>query len=168
MINVSVGGQTVTITPKRLLDYCEKIDFIKMRRGNPATLIEGFPPEVANNEANYKILVKMAMETVIQNASSVSVQEEIAFDTSEEGFFYEMWRCLPKPKEKKIKGRMIGESWRDGINRAKQLWDSATTEEKKELLTAIRSVDETSLLKNSSGPSEPQSPPGQTEQSVSP
>ncbi len=155
MISVEVGGQTVLITPKRLLDYCEKIDFIKMRRGNPATLIEGFPPEVVNSEENYKTLVSLAMKTVITNASSVSVQEEIAFDTSEEGFFYELWRCLPKPKEKKIKGRMVGESWRDGINRAKALWDGATNDEKKAILTAIRSVDETSLLKTSSDPSDP-------------
>ena len=166
MIEVMVGGQTLKITPKRLLDYCEKIDFIKMRRGNPATLVEGFPEGMT--EANYKIMVKMAMETVIQNASSVSVQEEIAFDTSEEGFFYNMWRCMPKPAAKKIKGQMVGESWRDGVNRAKRLWDSGTKEEKTALLNAMNSVDETSLLKNSSGPSEPLSPPGQTEPSVSP
>lgn len=166
MIDVMVGGQTLKITPKRLLDYCEKIDFIKMRRGNPATLVDGFPEGMT--EANYKILVKMAMETVIQNASSVSVQEEIAFDTSEEGFFYNMWRCMPKPAPKKTKGQIVGESWRDGINRAKRLWDSSTKEEKKELLNAMNSVDETSLLKNSSGPSEPQSPPGLTDPSLSP
>lgn len=166
MIDVMVGGQTLKITPARLLDYCEKIDFIKMRRGNPATLVDGFPEGMT--EANYKILVKTAMETVIQNSSSVSVQEEIAFDTSEEGFFYNMWRCMPKPAAKKAKGQMVGESWRDGINRAKRLWDSSTKEEKSDLLNAMRSVDETSLLKNSSGPSEPQSPPGQTNPLPSP
>ena len=166
MIDVMVGGQTLKITPKRLLDYCEKIDFIKMRRGNPATLVDGFPEEMTPE--NYKILVKTAMEAVIQNSSSVSVQEEIAFDTSEEGFFYNMWRSMPKPPKKKVKGRTVGESWRDGINRAKRLWESATKEEQRDILSAIRSVDETSLLKNSSGPSEPLSPPGQTEPSVSP
>ena len=165
MIDVMVGGQTLKITPKRLLDYCEKIDFIKMRRGNAATLVEGFPEGMT--EQNYKILVGIAMEKVLQNASSVSVQEEIAFDTSEEGFFYDLWRCMPKPPAKKVKGQMVTESWRDGINRAKRLWDSATSEEQRGLLTAIRSVDETSLLKNSSGPSEPQSPPGLTDPSPS-
>lgn len=166
MINVMVGGQTLKITPKRLLDYCEKIDFIKMRRGNPASLVEGFPENMT--EANYKILVKTAMEAVIQNSSSVSVQEEIAFDTSEEGFFYDMWRCMPKPAPKKVKGQMLEESWRVGINRAKKLWESATKEEQRDLLNAMRSVDETSLLKNSSGPNDLQSPPGQTEPSASP
>lgn len=153
MINVVVGGQTIVIKPKRLLDYCEKIDFIKMRRGNPATLVEGFPKEMT--EENYKILVGIAMKTVITNSSSVSVQEEIAFDTSEEGFFYDLWRCLPKLKEKKVKGQTVGESWRDGINRARTLWDSATTDEKKQIMDAIRSVDETQILGNSSGPSVP-------------
>ena len=60
MIDVMVGGQTLKITPKRLLDYCEKIDFIKMRRGNAATLVEGFPEGMT--EQNYKILVGIAME----------------------------------------------------------------------------------------------------------
>lgn len=154
MITVSVGGQDIVVKPRKLHDYVEKLDFIKMRRGAPWDLIQGFPPEIANNEENYKTLVGIAMSTVYRNSSSVSPEEELRFDQSEEGFFYSMWKSIPlEPTKRKGKGirKDSPETWQEGINRAKALWDGATKEEKNELQIAFFAVDERHAVKNSDG-----------------
>ena len=157
MISVSVGGTEISIKAKRLLDYVDKLDFIKMRRSRPWDLIQGFPPEMT--EENYKILVGIAMRTVYANSSSVCIEEEILFDRSEEGFYYELWRCLPKRKNPG-KGKQPDETWKNGLNRARLLWESDTDEEKSQIKIALFATDESNNLKNSDGPSDPESQPG--------
>ncbi len=147
MITVSIGGKEIVVKPKRLLDYVEKLDFIKSRRAPPWSLIQGFPPEMT--EENYKILVGIAMKTVYAQSSSVSYEEELFFDKSEEGFLYSLWKCCPV---KTAKGKK--ESWQEGINRVNLMWESATDEEKMELKLALLATDESNNLKNSDGPSE--------------
>lgn len=143
MITLSLGGTEIVVKPKKLLDYVEKLDFIKMRRTRPWDLIQGFPKEIT--EENYKILVSLAMSTCYSQSSSVSIEEELQFDKSEEGFYYDVWRCLPRvPKE----------TWQAGLNRARQLWEGSTKEEKNALHMAMLGVDERANLKNSDGPSE--------------
>jgi len=159
MITVSIGGKDVVIKPKTLLSYVEKVDFIKMRRGAPWDLIQGFPPEISNNEENYKTLVKAAMETVYKNSSSVSLEEEILFDRSEEGFFYDFWRCIPRVKVQfKVKEggatKFRAEKPLEGIDRARSIWESGTTEERQQVRFAMESTNEAHNLKNSDGPSD--------------
>ncbi len=160
MITVSIGGKEIVVKPKRLLDYVEKLDFIKSRRNRPWDLIQGFPPELT--EENYKILVGIAMKTVYSTSSSVSHEEELFFDRSKEGFFYDMWRCLPVVKLGKLSETPI-----QGIERARVLWESATPEEKDELKIALYATDESNNLKNSDGPSDTLSQPGQEEEPLS-
>lgn len=158
MITVSIGGKEIVVKPKRLLDYVEKVDFIKMRRGAPWDLIQGFPPEIANHEENYKTLVGIAMRTVYTNSSSVGIEEEVLFDKSEEGFFWTLWKCMPAVKQRvddgkgNKKSRM--ETWKEGINRAKALWESGTPEECMQVRIALEATDESHNLKNSGGPSD--------------
>lgn len=137
MIPVTVNGVELLIKPKSLLSYVDKLDFIKTRRLKPFDLIQGLPEKVAPDK--YDSLVRMAMHTVYTNSSSVSWEEEVAFDKSEEGFFFELWRCLPEvPKE----------PWRDGIQRAREFWNSADDEEKLAIRVATNAADERSLQKN--------------------
>lgn len=167
-MKVTVGGTVLEIQPRTLLDYVEKVDFIKMRRGTTYDLVRGFPTNMT--EENYKILVGIAMTTVCRNSSSVGIQEELSFDTSEEGFFWTLWRCMPKQtkvKKLKVNGEapVVEETWQDGINRAKRLWESATDEEKTEIRLALAGTDESSLAKNSAGPNPSETnpeAPGQT------
>jgi hypothetical protein len=158
MITVSIGGKEIVVKPKHLLDYVEKVDFIKMRRGTPWDLIQGFPPEIANHEENYKTLVGLAIKQVYTNSSSVGIEEEVLFDKSEEGFFWMLWKCMPpiKARVEDAKGNKKSrmETWREGINRAKALWESGTNEEKFKVRLALEATDESHNLKNSDGPSD--------------
>jgi hypothetical protein len=153
MITVSIGGKDIQVKPKHLIDYVEKIDFIKSRRATPWSLIQGFPPKL--DEENYKTLVGLAMKTVYSQSSSVSIEEELCFDKSDEGFLYSLWRCIPAQK---TKGKP--EDWKTGLNRVNAIWEKATSEEKMELKTALLATDESNNLGNSDGPSGEQSPPG--------
>jgi len=153
MITVSIGGKDIVVKPKHLIDYVDKVDFIKSRRATPWSLIQGFPPKL--DEENYKILVSLAMKTVYSQSSSVSVEEELFFDKSEEGFLYSLWKCIPVGP---VKGKP--EDFKAGFARVNKLWDSATPEEKAELKIALFATDEGNNLKNSDGPSGEQSPPG--------
>lgn len=164
MITVSIGGKDVVVKPKHLIDYVEKVDFIKTRRGTPYDLVRDFPKE--KDLEGTRALVEIAMRTVYTNSSSVSIDEELCFDRSEEGFYWEIWKCLPELPL--VRGKPP-ETAREGINRAKRIWESGTSDEKNALRFAIASVDERSNLGNFEGPSET-SPPGQqqTEQQPSP
>ena len=158
MITISIGGKEIVVKPKHLLDYVEKVDFIKMRRGAPWDLIQGFPPEIANHEENYKILVGIAMRTVYMNSSSVGIEEEVMFDKSEEGFFYTLWKCIPATKVRVGDGKgnkkTRAETWREGLNRARSTWDSGTPDEKMQVRIAMEATNESHNLKNSDGPNE--------------
>lgn len=137
MIPVTVNGVELLIKPKCLQDYVDKIDFIKTRRMSPLDLMQGFSHKAQPDV--YENFLKMAMHTVYTSSSTVSFEEEVAFDKSEEGFYFELWRCLPEiPKEK----------WKDGINRARKLWESASKEEKNQLIAAQNATDERGHSKN--------------------
>lgn len=157
MSTLSIGGKEIVVKPKHLIDYVDKVDFIKSRRATPFSLIQDFPPNMT--EENYKILVGIAMKTVYTQSSSVSLEEEICFDKSDEGFLYGLWKCIPVPA---VKG--VPEHWKAGFARVNRLWESATPEEKIALKFALQATDEAHNLKNSDGPSDQQTPPGKTEQ----
>jgi hypothetical protein len=166
LITVSIGGKEIVVKPKKLLDYVEKLDFIKSRRTRPWDLISGFPKEIT--EENYKILVATAMRVVYMNSSSVTPEEEILFDKSTEGFFYDLWRQIGKGMRKAgTKQETRAETWQEGIQRAQQLWDSATVEEKNQLKIALFATDEGNNLGNSDGPSDQSPTPGPTKPSRS-
>lgn len=148
MITISLGGTEIVVRPKRLLDYVEKIDFIKSRRQQPYHLVRDFPQEKGPKGAEgMKLIVQMALETVYTRSSSVSVEEEICFDGSWEGFYYNAWRCVrTDPKQNPL----------DGIRWMEKLFDKATPEERINLRMALEATDESHNLKNSDGPSESQ------------
>jgi hypothetical protein len=150
MIPVVLGGTTIEVKPKRLLNYVEKLEHIKSRRTRPWDLISGFPKEMT--EENYKVLVGLAMKQVYCNSSAVSIEEELQYDRSLEGFFFDVWRC-GKLKKKTNKGPRE-ETWEEGIQRVKDLWDRATPEEQSHLKMALFATDEGNTLGNSNGPSE--------------
>jgi hypothetical protein len=153
MITVSIGGTDVVVRPRYLIDFVDKVDFIKSRRATPWSLLQGLPDKMP--EENYRIFVEIAMKTVYTNSSSVSYEEEMFFDKSDEGWLYSLWKCLPIPA---VKGKE--EDWKKGFARVKDIWDRATPEEKAELKVAFLATDERNNLKNSDGPSGDQSPPG--------
>lgn len=153
MITVSIGGKDIVVKPRYLIDFVEKVDFIKSRRATPWSLIQGFPPKL--DEENYKILVGIAMKTVYSQSSSVSIEEEMYFDKSDEGFLFSLWKCIPASP---AKGKQ--EDFKAGFSRVNALWESATSEEKAELKVALLATDERNNLKNSDGPSGDLSPPG--------
>ena len=94
------------------------------------------------------MLIEMAMVTVYTRSSSVSIEEEICFDGSWEGFYYNLWRCT----------RLIQtEDPKSGMSRVEKLFNDATPEERVALRVALDATEESHNLKNSDGPSEPQS-----------
>jgi hypothetical protein len=150
MISVVLGGTTIEVRPKRLLNYVEKLEHIKSRRDKPWNLISGFPKDMT--EENYKVLVGIAMKQVYCNSSAVSIEEELQYDRSLEGFFFDVWRCN-KRKIRTAKGSR-DETWEEGIQRIKDLWDRATPEEQAQLKLALFATDESNTLGNSNGPSD--------------
>jgi hypothetical protein len=162
MIKVQLGGTELLIAPKRLLDYCEKIDFIKSRRERPWDLLQKVPKNLSAQD--FTAFVEVAMQTCYKHSSAVSIQEEMQFDTSEEGFYYDLWRSIragrPASKRKQAVNRLTNpdaeqkEPWRQGIMDARTLWRSATEEEKAELRAALFATDQQAILKKSDGPPE--------------
>ena len=146
MITVSISGKEIVVRPKQLLDYVEKLDFIKSRRTQPYDLLRDWPQTKGQKGADEtRMLIQLAMETVYTRSSSVSIEEEICFDKSEEGFYYDLWRCVRTDPNEDVK---------KGINDARILFEKATDEEKSRLRFAIEAVDESHNLKNSDGPND--------------
>jgi hypothetical protein len=136
------------VRPKCLLDYVEKLDYIKSRRSQPYDLLRDFPQEKGQKGADAsRMLIEIAMQTVYTRSSSVSIEEEICFDGSWEGFYYNLWRCT----------RTIStEDPKSGVARVQKLFDGATAEEKVQLRIALDATEESNNIKNSDGPSEHQ------------
>lgn len=156
MITISLSGKEVVVRPKHLLDYIEKLDYIKSRRQQPYDLLRDWPQEAGQKGAEAsKMLIGMALETVYTRSSSVSIEEEICFDGSWEGAYYNLWRCMRTDSK---------EDPKKGVDRARKLYESATEEERIRLKFAIEATDEDRNIKNSDGPSESQQPPGQAQQ----
>lgn len=167
MITVSIGGKEIVVKPKHLIDYVEKVDFIRSRRTSPFDLLKDFPSDQMKG-AGGAAITEIAMRTVYTNSSSVSIEEELSFDRSEEGFFWTLWKCMP-PEKKAGPVTQTASSipdWKAGINRARMLWKSGTPEEKQRLRLAIEAVDERANLKNSDSPNDQSSDslPGQNPQ----
>lgn len=150
MTKISLGGTEISVRPKQLLDYVEKLDFIKSRRQQPYDLLRTWPQEKGPKGAQAtKELIQIAMETVYTRSSSVSIEEEVQFDVSWEGFYYNLWRCIrTDPGEDSIKG----------IDRVRLLFEKATDEERRTIRFALDATDEDHNLKNSGGPSESNQP----------
>lgn len=90
------------------------------------------------------MLIEMAMQTVYTRSSSVSIEEEICFDGSWEGFYYNLWRCTRSGSAEEPK---------KGIDRIQKLFDAATPEERLAVRLALDGTDESHNIKNSDGPS---------------
>ena len=173
MITVEVGGTRLQIVPKRLHDYIRKIEFIKSRRRSPYDLLRDVPRSLP--VADWTAFVETAMRVVHQCSSSVPPAEEHAFDTSEEGLFYNLFCAIEmgrgqKPEKSKLL-QPAGQKdalpdWHRGINEARRLWESATSEERAALTAALFAADEMRAVKKSDGPSESEEnakPPGETQ-----
>lgn len=152
MITVSLGGKEIVVRPKRLLDYVEKLDFIKSRRQQPYDLLRDFPQEKGQKGADAtRMLIEIAMQTVYTRSSSVSIEEEICFDGSFEGFYYNAWRCTRSHSDKDtIKG----------IDWFEKVYAQATDDERIRFRMALEATDESKLEKNSDGPNGEVSRPG--------
>ena len=172
MITVEVGGTRLQIVPKRLHDYIRKVEFIKSRRRTPWDLLRDVPRSLP--VADWTAFVETAMRTVHQCSSSVPPAEEHAFDTSEEGLFFNLFVAIEmgrgqKPEKSKLlqpagKKEDGLPDWHKGINEARRLWEQATSEERAALTAALFATDQMRAVKKSDGPSESEEnakPPGE-------
>ena len=163
MITVEVGGTRLQIVPKRLHDYIRKVEFIKSRRSTPWNLLRDVPRSLP--VADWTAFVETAMRTAHQCSSSVTPAEEHAFDTSEEGLFYNLFVAIEMGRGRKPERSRLLQSdsrkpedalpdWHKGINEARRLWEQATSEERAELTAALFATDQIRAIKKSDGPSE--------------
>lgn len=159
MITVPVGGKELVIAPKRLLDYVQKVDFIKLRRMRPWDLLKGIPSSISGRD--YQNFAEAAMGVCYQNSSFVSVEEELQFDTCYEGFYYTLWRALELGRRNKPKNRSaltkkdVIDDYAEalaGINEARLLWEDATDEEKRQINLALNGVSQENAIKKSPAP----------------
>lgn len=159
MQKVRVGDLELSISPRRLINYIEKVEFIKSRRPAPWDLMKGVPKNLS--VADYTAYVETAMKTVYTHASAVGIQEEIDFDTSPEGFYWTLWKCatMDAPQKQTFGNRVPDpEPWRKGIQQAKACWEAATDDEKRQIRMALDASDQMRQVKNSDGPPETNSP----------
>lgn len=158
MIPVEIGGTRLQIVPKRLHDYIRKVEFIKSRRRTPWDLLRDVPRSLPVQD--WTAFVEIAMKTVHQCSSSVPPAEEQAFDTSEEGLFYNIFIAIElgrgqKPEKSKLlqpaAQKDAPPDWQRGINEARRLWEDATSEERAALTAALFATDEMRGIKKSDG-----------------
>lgn len=158
---VEVGGTRLRIVPKELHDYIRKVEFIKSRRQTPYDLLRGVPRSLPVQD--WTAFVETAMRVVHTCSSSVPPVEEQAFDTSEEGLFYNLFVAIEmgrgvKPEKSKLlqtPGQKDGPpDWQRGINEARKLWQQATSEERAALTAALFASDQMRAVKKSDGPPE--------------
>ena len=161
MIEVEVGGTRLRIVPKTLHDYIRKVEYIKSRRRPPWDLLRDVPRSLP--VADWTAFVETAMRVAHQASSSVPVAEETAFDTSEEGFFYNLYIAVELGKNQKPETSKLLQTpgkkdalpdWHRGINEARKLWELATSEERNALATALHATDQMRAVKKSDGPPE--------------
>jgi hypothetical protein len=143
MITVEIGSERVTIVPRSLQCYMDKVDFIKSRRLSPAQSLAGMlnPKNPEGNQKVTEIAIAACMKM-----SSVSFEEELQFDMSFEGFYYSIWQGLmgSKTEWKKLQPKQ-------GIDAARQWFDALDDHKKTEVRMALRGIDQRSLAKNSNG-----------------
>lgn len=158
MQTVSVGEQKLLIKPARLINYVEKVSYILSRRPGVWDLLKQLPKTFQAD--TYQSFVREAMTVVHSTGAAVSIQEEVDFDNSLLGFYWTLWRCMPSeqkasgPKKKTFfeseqKAADVDPSIA-GIQRAKDLWESATDDEKRQIRLALMAAE--ARPKNSDGP----------------
>lgn len=159
MQTVSVGEQKLLIKPRRLINYIEKVEYIRSRRPGVWDLLKQLPRTFQAD--TYQSFVREAMSVVYCSATCVGIQEEIDFDNSPEGFYWTLWKCLPSSGSQKSQKKTFFEGEKpgdedpsvQGIQRAKLLWESATEAEKTNIRLALSAADP--QIKNSDGPPSP-------------
>lgn len=146
MITVEVDGAKVTLVPRSLHNYIDKVDYIKSRRPSPYASLSGIPDNMSA-EGKQK-MAEIALQSYMK-MSSVSFEEELAFDCTFEGFYYSVWQaaknCMPG---------WVKLSGFDGVAAAKTWFDLLPEEKGTEVRLAIRGIDQRPLAKNSDGPQE--------------
>ena len=146
MITVEVGELKVVLVPRSLQNYIDKVDYIKARRPSPYASLDGIPAEMTAD--GKQKMAEIALKSYMQ-MSSVSFDEEIAFDCSFEGFYYSVWQAAKASIAgwEKLKGLV-------GVVMAKDWFEGLSPEKATEVRLAIRGIDQRALAKNSDGPPE--------------
>lgn len=151
MITLELKKERVTIRPRSLHEYIEKVDYIKSRRPSAYSALRDLPKGAsADGRAKFVEIAMMAS----MKLSCVSLEEELNFDTSFEGFYYTVWQAAKASMK-----------WPDdaakGVNVAEHWYSDLDDEEKAQVRFAIRGIDQRSLAKNSDGLTE--TPTGEAE-----
>ena len=144
---VDVAGTKFKVTPKPLLCYIEKLEYIKSRRRTIWQLLAGMPKSDGVSPEKFDNLFKIACETVYHHSSFVSLEEELEFDRSQEGIMFRLWQGTD---------RLENENPVAGVGRIAKLWQSATSQEQTQMLVIMNQRDQRAMSKNSDGPSESQ------------
>lgn len=143
MITVEVGDLKVSLVPRTLQNYIEKVDYIKSRRPSPYASLSGIPDSMSAD--GKQKMAEIALQSFMK-MSSVSFEEEIVFDTSFEGFYYSVWQAAKNcmPGWSKLSGF-------DGVAKAREWFEQLDNDKATEVRLAIRGIDQRSLAKNSDG-----------------
>jgi glycyl-tRNA synthetase alpha subunit len=148
VITVEIGDLKVSLVPRTLHNYIEKIDYIKSRRPSPYASLSGIPDSMSA-EGKQK-MAEIALQSYMK-MSSVSFEEEIAFDCSFEGFYFSLWQAAKNSIKEWQKLSAF-----DGVAKAKDWFEQLDSDKATEVRLAIRGIDQRSLAKNSDGPQENQ------------
>jgi hypothetical protein len=144
LISLELKRERVTIRPRSLHEYIAKVDYIKSRRPSAYSSLKDLPKNTsADGRAKYVEIAMMAS----MKLSCVSLEEELNFDTSFEGFYYTVWQSAKSSMK-------WSEDAAVGVNQAEHWYTDLDDEDKAQIRFAIRGVDQRSLAKNSSGPAE--------------
>jgi len=146
VITVTVGEEKVVLVPRSLQDYIHKVDYIKTRRPSPYEALDGIPGTMSAD--GKQKMAEIALKSYMQ-LSSVSFDEELAFDCSFEGFYYSVWQAAKAsiPGWDKLTSSA-------GVIKAKEWFEALEFEKATEVRLAIRGIDQRTLAKNSDGPQE--------------
>ncbi len=157
MINVTLKGEQVAVKPATLHRYIEKVEYIKSRRLSPIDALKNLPAGITQD--NYAKMVEIAISSSMR-MSSVPFEEEMLFEGSQEGFYYNVYQALRDHFK-------WGSDGLAGVDKAERFYESLDEADKISLRLAMRGVDERSLAKNSDGPT-PQEGPGSESQESNP
>lgn len=146
MITVQVGDESVVLVPRSLQDYIHKVDYIKKRRPSPYEALDGVPESMS---ADGKQKIAEIALTSYMKMSSVSFEEELAFDCSLEGFYYSLWQGAKASMKGWSKLTPI-----QGVSAARDWFDKLDNKKATEIRLALRGLDQRALAKNSDGPPE--------------
>lgn len=142
-----IGKAKVVLVPRSLQNYIDKIDYIKTRRPSPYAALDGIPETMSAD--GKKAMAEIAIKSYMQ-LSSVAFHEELAFDTSFEGFYFALWQGA--------KGSLPG--WdkltpADGVATAKQWFTALDDKDSDDVRLALNGIEQRELAKNSDGHQDP-------------